>query len=289
MSHTSTTTVTHTHSGTSTTTISTTETTTTGTPCYDHVPEGQHKWHDSLGVMYDCAWYASASGMHCGSFAVSAQGVNFGMTANEACCACGGGLHHPTTMTNTTTTTTECEDFQPPPPAGEWHDNTNHRCAYFARLPAACYHGTGSPWGITAAEACCVCGGGAPPTDTVTTVSTTTVTTITTSRTTTSRTVTATQLPPPIEVGSAVQVASADDDDDAVFAGFSFAALLAFVGGALVVCWCLGLLTLKFICGYPLQKRRGVHVRPPPRGQGKKPQNVVVDIYSGSDSDTFVA
>lgn len=45
------------------------------------------KWHDSDGSYYDCAWYAE--GTRCSIY--GSGYVNFGYTANQACCACGGG------------------------------------------------------------------------------------------------------------------------------------------------------------------------------------------------------
>ena len=43
--------------------------------------------HDSDGPVYNCEWYSS--GNNCLSYGDGF--TNFGMTANEACCACGGG------------------------------------------------------------------------------------------------------------------------------------------------------------------------------------------------------
>ena len=49
-----------------------------------NVPE---TWHDTDGPVYNCDWYAQ--GTNCALF--GGIDPNFGVTANQACCACGGG------------------------------------------------------------------------------------------------------------------------------------------------------------------------------------------------------
>jgi hypothetical protein len=53
--------------------------------CKDIVPRGRNKWYDADGADYDCNWYANKAS-NCASY--GDQYSNFGMTANEACCAC---------------------------------------------------------------------------------------------------------------------------------------------------------------------------------------------------------
>jgi hypothetical protein len=53
--------------------------------CKDFVPRGRNKWYDADGADYDCDWYANKAS-NCASY--GDQYSNFGMTANEACCAC---------------------------------------------------------------------------------------------------------------------------------------------------------------------------------------------------------
>ena len=49
-------------------------------------------WHDSDGPFFDCHWYAQ--GTRC--IALGTGRENFGLVANDACCACGGGNLVPT-------------------------------------------------------------------------------------------------------------------------------------------------------------------------------------------------
>ena len=46
-------------------------------------------WYDSDGPFFDCDWYAAYPEMTCHWYGDDFE--NFGMTANQACCACGGG------------------------------------------------------------------------------------------------------------------------------------------------------------------------------------------------------
>jgi len=55
-----------------------------GPPACVDTPEN---WHDSDGPYYNCKWYADTGS--CASFGDAY--VNFGKTANQACCECGGG------------------------------------------------------------------------------------------------------------------------------------------------------------------------------------------------------
>ena len=51
------------------------------------------EWYDSDGPVYNCAWYGAPESSYCTSYGNSY--VNFGRTANEACCVCGGGRVSP--------------------------------------------------------------------------------------------------------------------------------------------------------------------------------------------------
>lgn len=171
----------------SSTATTTTPTTTTATPCGDFIPEGEDKWYDPLGDAYDCGWYATNSDLYCGTFAEDTP--HFGVTANEACCACGGGVSHPTTVTNTSTT--PCTDWQPAPGDG-WLDQENNTCEFYALELESERGCNGSEnFNRTAAEACCVCGGGVGGV-TTTGSSTATSATSSTSASSTSRTSTTT-------------------------------------------------------------------------------------------------
>jgi len=63
--------------------------TTADANCQDLVPDGQEQWHDSSSSNFNCMWYGSISSDICAQ--AGDDYSNFGMTANEACCACGGG------------------------------------------------------------------------------------------------------------------------------------------------------------------------------------------------------
>eukprot|EP01065_Artemidia_motanka_P013822 TRINITY_DN1778_c0_g1_i1.p1 TRINITY_DN1778_c0_g1~~TRINITY_DN1778_c0_g1_i1.p1 ORF type:complete len:691 (+),score=92.55 TRINITY_DN1778_c0_g1_i1:46-2073(+) len=59
--------------------------------CTDVVPAGFAKWHDAGGAQFDCAFYSA--GTRCRDYGENYE--KYGMTANEACCACGGGIRAP--------------------------------------------------------------------------------------------------------------------------------------------------------------------------------------------------
>ncbi|CAK0821323.1 unnamed protein product [Prorocentrum cordatum] len=138
---------------TRTTVTVTTGTTTTATQCGDIDPVGEDKWYDSLGPTYDCDWF-EANSNKCGAFALA--GLNFNMTANEACCACGGGVGYPPTTTQTATTTTGCVDWQPTA-QDPWEDEDGNDCVFYARIFSLSGDCDGSAgFGRVASEVCCV-------------------------------------------------------------------------------------------------------------------------------------
>ncbi|CAK0867933.1 unnamed protein product [Prorocentrum cordatum] len=140
-------------------------------------------WYDLLGEAYDCEWYAD-NFEHCGEFALA--GLNFNMTANDACCACGGGVGYPpttthtatttTVTTHTATTTTVCVDWQPTY-LDPWEDVDGNGCTYYERIFSTlggCLGPAG--FGRVATEVCCACGGGTGLTATNTTATSTSTT-----------------------------------------------------------------------------------------------------------------
>ncbi|GFH49319.1 hypothetical protein CTEN210_05795 [Chaetoceros tenuissimus] len=65
--------------------------------CTDVTVNGGQPWYNSDGPTFTCAWHEKVLGSLC-RISVESQ-RNFGMLANEACCACGGGIT--TTVTST--------------------------------------------------------------------------------------------------------------------------------------------------------------------------------------------
>ena len=108
--------------------------------CTDTVPSGESKWHDSDGQDYDCDWYALST--NCAQH--GDQFLKFGLTANQACCAC---------KSNT------CTDMVP---SGQekWFDadGPDYNCAWYAtNNNCALYGGKYANFGATANQACCAC------------------------------------------------------------------------------------------------------------------------------------
>lgn len=201
----------------------------TVTLCADYVPENESKWHDSLGDRYDCGWYEGNS-EHCGEFSAF-QNPKFNRTANEACCVCGGGVHRTETATATTTSTTMCFDWQPAPQEA-WSDGDGNSCRYYERellVRGTCSESAND--GMTAIQACCVCGGGVSRTDAVTsssgTTSSTTRSPTTWSATTLSATSTRTPLLADGAAPGAEETSSAAVLQLALVLGLAAAGLLA--------------------------------------------------------------
>jgi len=95
-------------------------------------------WHDSDGSIYDCNWYALTN-QNCKNY--GHKYMNFGKTANEACCSCGGGSN-------------PCRDVQ------GWHDSggTKYNCEWYSELLHCIQYGDKyENGGYTANQACCVC------------------------------------------------------------------------------------------------------------------------------------
>ena len=94
-------------------------------------------WYDSDGSLYDCNWYASSH--NCKNY--GHKYINFGKTANQACCSCGGG-------------SSPCKDVE------GWHDSggTKYNCEWYSE-PLHCiqYGDKYENGGFTANQACCVC------------------------------------------------------------------------------------------------------------------------------------
>ena len=107
-------------------------------------------WMDSDGE--DCYWYAQ--GDNCGLYGNDYAGVE-NKTASEACCACGGGSN-PSNEPPPTNEAEECSDII------QWADEFGDGCQWYA-VGDNCGDYGGANAGVdgrTAAEACCVCGGG---------------------------------------------------------------------------------------------------------------------------------
>jgi hypothetical protein len=124
------------------------------------VPEGEAEWHDSDGVLYNCTWYAShAQEGACQSYGIMYE--NFGMTANEACCACAA---------------IQLATYGRTDSPKDWTDRPGKdTCAtYAAEQWCTSTGGYGPAWdedawgtfddhqrqGVSADEACVACGGG---------------------------------------------------------------------------------------------------------------------------------
>jgi uncharacterized protein YkwD len=113
-----------------------------GGRCRDVVPKGQTRWSDSDGPHYHCDWYARGNNckQHGGSY------KNFGYVAKQACCTCGGG----------------CLD-KVPPGQDEWYDSKGkgRHCDWYSEGDRCRKHGNKNiNFGMTANQACCVCGAG---------------------------------------------------------------------------------------------------------------------------------
>jgi hypothetical protein len=59
--------------------------------CVDYRLQNGNPWHDSVGDIFSCQWYASEDGNLCDKFGTDPSNANEGLTARNACCACGGG------------------------------------------------------------------------------------------------------------------------------------------------------------------------------------------------------
>ncbi|CAK0904311.1 unnamed protein product [Prorocentrum cordatum] len=129
-----------------------------GGQCRDFVPAGESFWHDSDGHCYHCDWYAV--GNRCKEHGHAYE--KFGHTANTACCACGGGGGG-------------CVDLVPDG-MDVWYDSDgeHYHCDWYGaeggtdwtgeRLNRCTAYGDHSAnGGLTASQACCVCGGGYTP------------------------------------------------------------------------------------------------------------------------------
>jgi hypothetical protein len=269
----------------------TTPTTTTATPCGDFIPDGEEQWYDSdLGDYADCDWFATNVNLYCNvTFAEGTEGIShlFG-TANEACCVCGGGVSHPTTVTNTSTT--PCADWQPAPGDG-WLDQENNTCEFYAlELDNGRGCNGSENFNRTAAEACCVCGGGVGG---VTTTGSSTVSTATSATSSTSASSTGSTATVYVDLTTTAPLTSSQDG---VLAGIGLgsledwledlptAALVGLAAGAVVV--------LCVLCGAALATARACCCR----GAGGGPDLLPLPLVKGTPivwnddlDDCFVA
>eukprot|EP00591_Stephanopyxis_turris_P010101 CAMPEP_0195510034 /NCGR_PEP_ID=MMETSP0794_2-20130614/2796_1 /TAXON_ID=515487 /ORGANISM="Stephanopyxis turris, Strain CCMP 815" /LENGTH=888 /DNA_ID=CAMNT_0040637381 /DNA_START=33 /DNA_END=2699 /DNA_ORIENTATION=+ len=133
-------------------------------PCKDDPSD----WYDADGPSFDCEWYSEGSNCQYGG---DEQFSNFGMVANEACCACGGGVlesgtYSPTLTPSPTSEPSNARPCQDDPPG--WHDifGSDYNCEWYDNGTNCEEHGDGyANFGVTAKRACCACGGGAKGTD----------------------------------------------------------------------------------------------------------------------------
>lgn len=135
----------------------------TGT-CQDVTIDGK-AWHDDGGEAYNCAdWYNEDAICERDGDAYAMDGF----TGNTACCSCGGGVTDGKAPDPVIPT-------EPPkcldsvfPDGSPWHDNYDstetYGCDYYAQQPQDCGIVSPNPatqgGGISAAQACCACGGG---------------------------------------------------------------------------------------------------------------------------------
>lgn len=156
-------------------------------PIWDFLDNGNcdnspQDWHDSDGAEFDCIWYALDS--NCASF--GHQFANNGLTANQACCVCGGGAPKADTPTQPPVpppTPAPVVTATPPPVPSptrppiwdfidngncdnspqDWHDSDGEDfdCIWYALdNNCASFGHDFANNGLTANQACCVCGGG---------------------------------------------------------------------------------------------------------------------------------
>lgn len=192
-----------------------------------------------MGAAYDCEWYAAGDdGDHCGEFG-SVQSLNFNRTAREACCVCGGGFHFTQTTTVTMTSTTECFDWQPARQK-DWSDGQGHTCKYYERellVKSTCSESEN--FGMTASQACCVCGGGTGNTDSETFTGTSTATPSATVLSVTVLSATSTQTRLPVD---GYAVSSVEEASEVL----SFAAILGLAAAGLLAAGAAGFFLLRF-------------------------------------------
>lgn len=114
------------------------------TYCHD-----EPDWYDSGGPQYDCGYYAQDGGKFCATEGHLYE--NFGMTASQACCVCGGGCYDEPGWYDEDGPEYNCHSYY------EIYDVTDQVCT----LEGISFKN----FGLTASEACCVCGGGSntPP------------------------------------------------------------------------------------------------------------------------------
>ncbi|GFH50147.1 hypothetical protein CTEN210_06623 [Chaetoceros tenuissimus] len=109
-------------------------------------------WFDSYGVT--CDFYFAEE--NCDLFGSVDAGPS-GLTANDACCICGGGVgNYPTvapTVSNAPTIT--CDDVT------DWIDSYDDNCSWYdSKGSCESFGSIPGRSGLTANEACCICGGG---------------------------------------------------------------------------------------------------------------------------------
>ena len=119
--------------------------------CWD-VPN----WYDSTGD--GCLWYQTKDN-GCSLFGSQFPNTD-GLTANDACCGCGGGLSQAPSSSEEVVDPPSCSDdpfnwFDEKGLGCDWYSNEDRNCVEFG--------GHVGFKGLTANEACCVCGGGFDP------------------------------------------------------------------------------------------------------------------------------
>eukprot|EP00980_Cylindrotheca_fusiformis_P003493 scaffold781_cov132-Cylindrotheca_fusiformis.AAC.12 len=113
-------------------------------------------WMDSYGE--GCDSYMQREVLGCPLNGTQTGGTKFnGTTANEACCHCGGGESYATDAPTPIEIDPDCQNLE------AWTDFENDDCDWYRLFdsPGCPEHGdTKGNSGISAKEACCICGGG---------------------------------------------------------------------------------------------------------------------------------
>merc|ERR1712166_1499752 len=152
--------------------------------CVDKTLLNGSPWHDIDGARYSCAWYVNGFGSRCNSYGNSYAKDD--LTANQACCGCGGGetpgdpnaqpTPPPTAQPTDSPTKSPSDDSAPPQECVDktllngdpWNDSdgASFNCAFYESGSGCTAYGDSyANEGLTANQACCVCGGGETPGD----------------------------------------------------------------------------------------------------------------------------
>jgi len=125
--------------------------------CYDHMLSSGLDWHDSYGVengrCFD--WYDLGATERC-----SKNDAMYGYSSYDACCSCGGGTDGAAFEIQVEV----CEDktLSDGSPWSDSYAQGTWSCEQYASATSGCekYGDTSPTEGMTANDACCICGGG---------------------------------------------------------------------------------------------------------------------------------